>query len=135
MWIFSIMAVLMLIGTAICYFVMGYLPDMYIQVSAYGFILAGIGYIIELLKKREKNVDEHIEWIFEKKFKLFFEEQKTIRTMILKLEERREMPDFTPSPNPTPTPQFNPMNHLKNGDKQLYAQTPPIVFPKMKQDE
>ena len=135
MWIFSVMAILMLIGTAICYFVMGYLPDLYIQVSAYGFILAGIGYIIELLKKREKNVDEHIEWIFEKKFKLFFEEQKTIRTMILKLEERREMPESSPSNPINPIPPINPMNHLKNADKQPYAQTPPIVFPKMKQGE
>ena len=121
------MAVLMLVGTAVCYFAMGYLPDMYIHVSAYGFILAGMGHIIELVKKREKNVEEHIEWIFEKKFKAFFEELKTIRTMILKLEERRDRPDFT----------LPPITHVKNDDKQIFAapQPPPIVFPKMKQDE
>lgn len=130
MWIFSVMAVLMLIGTAVCYFAMGYLPDMYIHVSAYGFILAGIGYIIELMKKREKNVEEHIEWIFEKKFKLFFEELRTVRMMILKLEERREQPDFTAPP---------PITYAKNEDKQIFSEPqsgpiPPIVFPKMKQD-
>jgi hypothetical protein len=127
MWIFSVLAVLMLIGTSVCYFVMGHLPDMYIHVSAYGFILAGLGYIIELMKKREKNVEEHIEWIFEKKFKAFFEELKTIRTMILKLEERRERSDIT----------LPPITHIKNDEKQVFAasQPPPIVFPKMKQDE
>lgn len=133
MWIFSIMAVLMLIGTAVCYFMMGHLPEMYIHVSAYGFILAGIGYIIELMKKREKNVEEHIEWIFEKKFKLFFEELRTVRMMILKLDERRDPPDFTPPP----------MTYAKNEDKQIFSAPqsapippiPPIVFPKMKQDQ
>jgi hypothetical protein len=120
------MAVLMVVGTAICYFVMGYLPDMYIHVSAYGFILAGMGYIIELLKKREKNVEEHIEWIFEKKFKLFFEELRTVRTMILKLEDRREQQDFTPPSAP----------YAKNEDKQVFsAPPPPIVFPKIKTEE
>ncbi|MEI6425689.1 MAG: hypothetical protein WCP55_25975 [Lentisphaerota bacterium] len=126
MWIFSVLAVLMLIGTTVCYFVMGHLPDMYIHVSAYGFILAGLGYIIELMKKREKNVEEHIEWIFEKKFKAFFEELKTIRTMILKLEERRERDVTLP-----------PITNIKNDEKQVFSasQPPPIVFPKMKQDE
>ncbi len=125
MWIFSVMAVLMVVGTAVCYFAMGYLPDMYIHVSAYGFILAGMGYIIELLKKREKNVEEHIEWIFEKKFKIFFEELRTVRTMILKLEDRREQQDFTPA-----TP------HIKNEEKQIFsAPPPPIVFPKIKTEE
>ena len=120
MWIFSVMAVLMLIGTVVCYFAIGYLPDMYIHVSAYGFILAGIGYIIELLKKREKNAEEHIEWVFEKKFKMFFEELKTIRTMILKLEDRRDRPDFTTSP----------ITSAKNEDNQIFAAPPPpIVFP------
>jgi hypothetical protein len=125
MWIFSVMAVLMVVITAICYFVMGHLPDMYIHVSAYGFILAGLGYMIELMKKREKNIEEHVEWIFEKKFKVFFEETKTIRTMILKLEERRDQPDFT-SP---------PMAHGKSEQKQIFsAPIPPIVFPKIKEE-
>ena len=127
MWIFSIMAVLMGIITAVCYFVMGYLPDMYIHVSAYGFILAGIGYMIELMKKREKNVEEHIEWIFEKKFKLFFEEIRTIRMMILKLEERREQSDSTSIP---------PVTYIKNEERQNFSgPIPPIAFPKIKQDE
>ena len=117
----------MLAGTVVCYFAMGHLPDMYIHVSVYGFILAGIGYIIELLKKKEKNAADHIEWILEKKFKVFFEELKTIRTMILKLEDRRERSDFTPPPIP----------HIKTDEKQVFtaSQPPPIVFPKMKQAE
>ena len=127
MWIFSAMAVLMVIGTAVCYFAMGYLPDMYIHVSAYGFILAGMGYIIELMKKREKNVEEHIEWIFEKKFKLFFEELRTIRMMILKLEERRDHADKS----------VPPITYVKNDEKQVFSapQPPPIAFPKHKQEE
>ena len=127
MWIFSVMAVLMLIGTVVCYFAIGYLPDMYIHVSAYGFILAGIGYIIELMKKREKNVEEHIEWIFEKKFKAFFEEIRTIRMMILKLEERREQSESTSTP---------PITYVKNEERQIFSgPIPPIAFPKMKQEE
>ena len=90
MWLFSIMAIIMVIGTAICYLVMGTLPEMYIHMFAYGFLLAGIGYLIELMKKREKNMEAHMEWILDKKFKIFAEELKTIRTMILKLEDRRE---------------------------------------------
>ncbi|MFA6568055.1 MAG: hypothetical protein WCS96_07575 [Victivallales bacterium] len=124
MWIFSVMAVLMLIGTAVCYFAMGYLPDMYIHVSAYGFILAGLGYIIELMKKREKNVEEHVEWIFEKKFKSFFEELKTIRTMILKLDERRDRAEFTPPP----------ITYVKNEEKQIFSAPPPPPVPKSKLD-
>jgi uncharacterized membrane protein len=125
MWIFSAMAVLMGVITAICYFVMGNLPDMYIHVSAYGFILAGLGYMIELMKKREKNIEEHVEWIFEKKFKVFFEETKTIRTMILKLEERRDQPDFTSSPTA----------YGKNEQKQIFsAPIPPIIFSKLKDE-
>ena len=124
MWIFSVMAVLMLIGTAVCYFAMGYLPDMYIHVSAYGFILAGLGYIIELMKNREKNVEKHIEWISEKKFKLFFEELRTIRMMILKLEERREQSESTSTP---------PITYVKNEERQIFSgPIPPIAFPKMK---
>ncbi len=127
MWIFSVMAVMMLIGTVVCYFAMGYLPDMYIHVSAYGFILAGIGYIIELMKKREKNVEEHIEWIFDKKFKAFFEELKTIRMMILKLEERRDRPDLIQPPGPV----------LKNEDRQIFSahQIPSVPLPTLKQEK
>ena len=127
MWIFSIMATLMVIGTVACYCVLGYLPDMYIHVSAYGFILAGMGYMIELMKKREKNIEEHVEWILEKKFKAFSEETKATRTMILKLEERREQTDFS---SPTPMPYVN------NEAKQIFsAPIPPTVFSKMKQNK
>ncbi|HBC87555.1 MAG TPA: hypothetical protein DCZ94_11415 [Lentisphaeria bacterium] len=90
MWLFSILAIIMVVGTAICYLVMGTLPEMYIHMFAYGFLLAGIGYLIELMKKREKNMEAHMEWILDKKFKIFAEELKTIRTLILKLEDRRE---------------------------------------------
>jgi hypothetical protein len=96
-------------------------------VSAYGFILAGIGYIIELMKKREKNVEEHVEWIFDKKFKSFFEELKTIRIMILKLDERRERPDLIQPTVPV----------LKNEDRQVFSanQIPSPAHLNMKQEK
>jgi hypothetical protein len=98
MWVFSSLAIVMIVGTAVCYFAMGYLPQMYIHLFAYGFMLAGIGYLIELMKKREQNMEAHIEWIMDKKFKSFAEELKTIRMMILKLEERRDYPEITTPP-------------------------------------
>ena len=92
------MAIVIVIGTGLCYLIMGHLEEVYINLAAYAFILAGIGYIIELMKKREQNMEAHMEWIMEKKFKVFSEELKTIRTMILKLEDRRDYPELSTPP-------------------------------------
>jgi hypothetical protein len=119
MWIFSILAIIMIIATAICYFVMGYLPQLYIHLFAYGFLLAGIGYLIELMKKREQNMESHMEWILDKKFKAFAEELKTIRMMILKLEERREYPDLTATPSIPAIPRKE-KNGIKD-DKPIFS--------------
>ncbi len=60
-----------------------------IHLTAYGFILAGLGYLIELIKKRESNLDTNIEYIIDKKMKSISEETRQIRLMMLKLEDRR----------------------------------------------
>ncbi len=60
-----------------------------VQFCAYGFILAGLGYLIDLIKKREQTIDSTIEYIIEKKMKSISDEVKTIRLMMLKLEDRR----------------------------------------------
>ncbi|MFZ2654363.1 MAG: hypothetical protein WAX69_05565 [Victivallales bacterium] len=119
MWVFSILAAVMIIGTVVCYFVMGYLPQMYIHLFAYGFLLAGIGYLIELMKKREQNMESHIEWIMDKKFKAFAEELKTIRMMILKLEERRDYPDLTAPPAIPGIPRKE--NNGAKDEKQIFS--------------
>ncbi|GEM_PF-2756285 len=112
MWLFSIMAIIIVIGTGLCYLIMGHLEDIYIHLAAYAFLLAGVGYLIKLMEKREKNMEAHMEWILDKKFKVFSEELKTIRTMILKLEDRRDINDLsTPPapfiPPPPPVPKLN----------------------------
>jgi hypothetical protein len=89
MILFSVLAVVMVISMASAYLVQGELGEINVHLAAYGFILAGIGYVIELLTKREKDLDLKISYMLNKKFVAFNEELKTIRGMLLKLDERR----------------------------------------------
>ena len=70
--------------------ILGGLTELNIHLAAYGFILAGLGYLIELIKKREQNIDSTLDYIIDKKMKAVTDEVKTIRLMMLKLEERRD---------------------------------------------
>ncbi len=123
MWLFSALAIIIAVGTVVCYFALGYLPQMYIHLSAYAFILAGMGYLIELMKKREQNVEEHMEWILDKKFKVFSEELKTIRTMILKITDKRDYPDIMAPPS-LPKIEINGFKEPKEEKPIFSAQNP-----------
>lgn len=89
MIIFSALAIVMVASMGIAYLVQGELGEINVHLAAYGFILAGLGFVIESLAKREKDLDVKISYMLNKKFVIFSEELKTIRSMLLKLEERR----------------------------------------------
>ena len=89
MIIFSVLAVVMILSMGIAYLVQGELGEINVHLAAYGFILAGLGFVIEHLTKREKDLDMKISYMLNKKFIVFSEELKTIRSMLLKLDERR----------------------------------------------
>jgi hypothetical protein len=89
MIVFSILAIVMVLSIGISYLIQGEFGEINIHLAAYGFILAGIGYVIELLNKREKDLDMKIAYMLNKKFIPFSEELKSIRIMLLQLDERR----------------------------------------------
>ncbi|HRR06386.1 MAG TPA: hypothetical protein P5105_03800, partial [Victivallales bacterium] len=89
MIIFSILAVVMILSMISAYLIQGEFGEINVHLAAYGFILAGIGFVIELLTKREKDLDLKISYMLNKKFIVFSEELKTIRAMLLRLEEKR----------------------------------------------
>jgi len=89
MLIFSILAIVMILSMGAAYLIQGELGEINVHLVAYGLILAGIGFVIELLTKREKDLDLKISYMLNKKFVVFSEELKTIRAMLLKLEEKR----------------------------------------------
>ena len=59
------------------------------HLAAYGFILAGIGYIIETVKKKDQTSADHLKYILQKHNKELQDEIRTVRTMIFKMEERK----------------------------------------------
>ncbi|HPN84070.1 MAG TPA: hypothetical protein PK821_01925 [Victivallales bacterium] len=89
MILFSILAIVMVLSIGVSYLVQGEFGEINVHLAAYGFILAGIGYVIELLTKREKDLDMKIAYMLNKKFVAFSEELKTIRAMLIKMEDRR----------------------------------------------
>lgn len=60
-----------------------------IHLTAYAFILAGIGYIINLIKARENDTASNVGYLLDKKLKEMTDETRSIRLMMLKLEDRR----------------------------------------------
>lgn len=87
-YLFSGLGVIMFIVLFISYLITGKLSELNIHLTAYGFILAGLGYIIETLKKREKDSAEHLKYILNKNQKELVEEIRTIRTMVFKMQSR-----------------------------------------------
>jgi hypothetical protein len=94
MILFSILAIIMVLSIAASYLIQGEFGEINIHLAAYGFILAGIGYLIEILTKRERDLDMKIGYMLNKKFIAFSEEIKTLRTMLLKMEKRAHTPDI-----------------------------------------
>ncbi|MEM4247932.1 MAG: hypothetical protein QXH80_01580 [Candidatus Nanoarchaeia archaeon] len=60
-----------------------------IHLTGYAFILAGIGYIIKLVKTRENDTASNVGYLLDKKLKEMTDETRSIRLMMLKLEDRR----------------------------------------------
>ena len=67
-YIFTGLGIIMGLSLAFSLFYNG-LSTTNIHLTAYGFILAGLGYLIELIKKREKQIDMNLEYIIEKLWK------------------------------------------------------------------
>lgn len=87
-YIFSGLGVIMFIVLIISYFITGELSDLNLNLTAYGFILAGIGYIIEELKKKDKTSADHLKYVLDKHQKELVEEIRSIRTMVFKMQSR-----------------------------------------------
>jgi len=89
-YLFSGLGVLMFLVLIISYLITGHLSDLNLHLTAYGFILAGIGYIMEELKKKDKTSADHLKYVLAKHHKDLVEEIKSIRTMVLTLENREK---------------------------------------------
>ena len=72
------------------YVISGKFIPVNMHLTAYGFILAGIGYIIEELKKKEQTSADHLKYVLHQQHQKTVEEIRTIRTMIFKMQERKD---------------------------------------------
>lgn len=88
-FIFSGLGIIMMLVLMISFLLTGKISPTNMHLAAYGFILAGIGYIIELLKKRDSSSADHLKYILEKNNKELQENIRSVRTTILKQEERK----------------------------------------------
>ena len=89
-YLFSILGAVMMLVLIISYLITGHISNLNIHLSAYGFILAGLGYIMETLKKQEKSSADHLKYVLIKNQKELIEEIRTIRTMVLTMQEREK---------------------------------------------
>jgi uncharacterized protein YlxW (UPF0749 family) len=87
-YVFSGLGIIMIVVMLITWLIVGELPDKTMHLAAYGFILAGLGYIIEALKKKEQTSADHLKYVLDKNQKETVEEIRTIRTMVFKMQER-----------------------------------------------
>lgn len=90
--LFSILAIIMLLVLIISSAITGEISQTNLHLTAYGFILAGLGYIIEMLKKKDETSADHLKYILAKHNKELQEDIKNVRMMILKQEERKSRP-------------------------------------------
>jgi hypothetical protein len=89
-YLFSVLGLVMFLVLVISYLITGELSDRNLNLTAYGFILAGLGYIIEELKKKDKTSADHLKYVLTKNQKELVEEIKTIRTMVFKMQDREK---------------------------------------------
>jgi hypothetical protein len=87
-YVFSGLGVVMMVVMIITSLMMGKLDERTMHLTAYGFILAGLGYIIEQMKKKDKSSADHLKYILDKNQKNTVEEIKSVRTMVFKMQER-----------------------------------------------
>jgi Ca2+/Na+ antiporter len=88
-FLFSGLGVIMLLVLLISFLLTGEVSPTNMHLTAYGFILAGIGYIIESLKKKDETSADHLKYVLAKHNKELQEEIRSVRMMILKQEERK----------------------------------------------
>lgn len=91
-YLFSGLGIIMLLVLMISYFITGQVSATNMHLTAYGFILAGIGYIIEMLKKKDETSADHLKYVLTKHNKELQEDIRSVRMMILKQEERKGRP-------------------------------------------
>jgi len=89
MVLFAILFLFIAVMLLVSFLIMGF-NELNLHLTFYGFILVGVGYLIALVKRqRMDEVREHVEYIMDKKYKMFNEEIKKMRVMLLESEERR----------------------------------------------
>ena len=87
--LFSILAIIMLLVFVIVSLMTGEISVINLHLTAYGFILTGIGYIIELLKNKNDTSADHLKYVLAKHHKDLQADIKSVRMTILKQEERQ----------------------------------------------
>ncbi len=88
-YIFSGLGIAMIVFLGLTYLITGRFDTMNLHLAAYGFILAGMGYIIEMLKKQNQTSADHLKYVLAKNQKEMQDELKGIRVMILNMEARK----------------------------------------------
>ena len=98
--IFAALGIVMLLVFLITSLIARELNHLNLHLTAYGFILAGIGYIIELLKSKDDAAADHLKYVLMKHNKELQDDIRSVRMMILKQEERkRKGPSDDPADN------------------------------------
>jgi len=93
-YVFSGLGVVMILVLGLTFLITGKFDATNLHLAAYGFILAGIGYIIEMLKKQNKTSADHLKYVLDKNHKEITEEIRGVRSMILTLEDRKGRKNF-----------------------------------------
>ena len=88
-YVFSVLGAVMILVLALIYFITGKFDTVNLHLAAYGFILAGIGYIIEMLKRQNKTSADHLKYVLSKNQKELMDEIKSVRTMVLTIEDKK----------------------------------------------
>ncbi len=89
-YLFSGLGIVMFLVLVISYFITGNVSTVNMHLTAYGFILAGIGYIIEELKKQDKTSADHLKYVLDRYHKESVEEIRSIRTMVFKMQQKKK---------------------------------------------
>jgi hypothetical protein len=91
--VFSILFVLVAV-TLITTTVINGFEVLNLHLACYGLILLCIGYLIDLSRKQKvEDIRGQIEWIMDKKYGSLAEDIKSLRTLVLSVEDRRTKTD------------------------------------------
>jgi len=93
-YVFSGLGIVMILVLGLTFLITGKFDKFNMHLAAYGFVLAGIGYIIEMLKKQNKTSADHLKYILDKNQKEIVEEIRSVRTMVLKIEDKKGERNF-----------------------------------------